>query len=957
MFLRVWPQIRDLGRALAALACIGASVVDAEDRGTGISLADVSRQLAAARTAAEAEDASLEDRIRFATWALMVAELAMEPHGLVSTASDLFAEGQDALGELQDDLAADPEAEKALVVKAPLLIARLDAAVVRQERIAARRELARGEERDRLNQLRSIATSFRTGMAAQSEAQAWAALGDASKAETTLAETWNALAEIDRTISERRDFFLMDDEPDIEESPDATLITVAPTTFRSAAVVANAKAVAAIRLLSSIESDEKGLYGNPDAPAILKKAIAWADAALTDDANPPSAPKGASSENVFALYARARATVLAATLRSWETPFNKAIGQEVATALQQAAADCRTGLAQLGGHKDSSLHTHLTRCLDEIESPDRVRARIADLVDARMMERAVTEARSLAMLRSAPDFVAVYLDTARRAGRTTSDLREWCRKHVVDGASLEPVSSTSLRIAIGRLTVEAAANRMTSPDWHDSPPTEKQEVAREAMVAHESLSTPAGASENDAARLSATRALLTAYAWLASPDAAGGKACLESAVEDARNAEVNLSRAIVAKVGDDEQAEVLEDRESLFHCRMARGFLAIALLPEYRDEARLAFAAAIDEAGRLPSGGHRHAMLGSPLLTSLLRASGEGAAAKLVAEERSTRQSMTRFVEACFAMEFGAPSQAAEQFRIAQGMADRRSGDESVADAASLMRAADGFDVAITLPESMAAFELLGLVASGDHDQSLRRAVALARQQAARPNTDDIDGKPTDFELLVSDMSSVHSPLIAYAILRALDARLDGVALGQDEALAKVLMAMQACHEQCKLLLDTARQRDRYPHLVDLVADLGRQLNDARSFESARDLATIEKGLRRHPTSGPLWNRYLDEIDQTSRGGTNGVVSVEKALAVLDSLAADPRVPSAALAITRAALLERLARYPLAQEAYASARRSGMTAEERVIAASREAVLMVRNAFPFDTDSTGPKVR
>ena len=130
------------GLAIAAGLVAG---VAAEEQRPEVALPEVARQIAAARAAAEADGASLEDRIRFATWALMLAELAIESHGLVSTASDLFDDGQDTLDELRQELAADPEAQKALVIRAPLLAARLDAAVVRQERITTRRDLAREE--------------------------------------------------------------------------------------------------------------------------------------------------------------------------------------------------------------------------------------------------------------------------------------------------------------------------------------------------------------------------------------------------------------------------------------------------------------------------------------------------------------------------------------------------------------------------------------------------------------------------------------------------------------------------------------------------------------------------------------------------------------------------------------------------------------------------------------------
>ena len=349
-------------------------------------------------------------------------------------------------------------------------------------------------------------------------------------------------------------------------------------------------------------------------------------------------------------------------------------------------------------------------------------------------------------------------------------------------------------------------------------------------------------------------------------------------------------------------------------------------------------------------------MLGSPLLTSLLRGDGAGQAAKLVAEERATRQAMTRFVEACFTMEFGAPTQATEQFRIAQDMAQRGSGAATAADAAEMMRVADGFDVAITLPESMAAFETLGLVAAGKQDEALRRAVTLSKQQAGHSEPPGVAGKPIDFDALAGEAVSFHSPLVAYAVMRALDARLDAKPLGQDPTRAGVLRALRACQARCSQLLDTARQRDRYPHVIQLVADAGRELSDPATFTSAQDLPTVERALRRHPAT-TLWNRYFDLIDQAATTGAEGRAAAERALAVLDSLAADPLVPAASLTLARATLLERLSRYPLAQQAYAQARQTGNSAEDRVVAASREAILMVRNAFPINPGRPDPKAR
>jgi hypothetical protein len=614
-------------------------------------------------------------------------------------------------------------------------------------------------------------------------------------------------------------------------------------------------------------------------------------------------------------------------------------------ALQRAEADYTAALAKLGEHADSSLHSRITECLRELKSPEFTQARITRYIAAGMMDQAVIEARSLAMRQPAPDFIALYLDTARRAGLPVADLQDWCRRFVAGGAGLEPTASPALRMALGRLAAEAFANRVTSPEWSNAAAADREAASRDALAARETASTPEGASESDAASLAATRALLAAYAWLASAELPGGRSLLAAAVEDARNAELFLSKAIADATGRDQDADVLDQRESLVHCRLARGFLAIALLPDYRDEARLAFAAALDEAGRLPQGGQGHRMLGSPLLTGLLRGDGTGQAAQLVAEERSTRQAMTRFVEACFAMEFGAPAQATEQFKIAHDMAQRGRNAATAADAAEMMRVADGFDVAITLPESMAAFEVLGLVAAGQQHAALRRAAALSREQAGHAGDVDPADEAAVLEAITTEAESLRSPLVAYAILRALDARLDAVPLGQDSARAGVLRALRACQTRCSQLLDTARQRDRYPHVIQLVTDYGRELDDDATFASARDLPTVERALRRHPGSSQLWNRYFEVMALVSAGVADSRKSEERSLAMLDALANDPLVPAAALRLSRAALLERLARYPLAEQEYARARQTGTTAEDRIVAASREAVLRVRNAF------------
>jgi len=202
-----------------------------------------------------------------------------------------------------------------------------------------------------------------------------------------------------------------------------------------------------------------------------------------------------------------------------------------------------------------------------------------------------------------------------------------------------------------------------------------------------------------------------------------------------------------------------------------------------------------------------------------------------------------------------------------------------------------------------------------------------------------------NFAALANAIPEVRSSLVAYALLRALDARLDSAALGQDNDRVEILDALKTCQSRCSELLGTPQQKNRYPHLIELVNASQKEMADPGIFLAAKDLATVERGLRRHPDSTALWQRYLEYIDRDAGDGPRSSFAIEKALTIIDTLSKEPAVPTAAIALTRAMLLERLARYPLAEQGYASARNSATTAEERVVAASREAVLMVRNAF------------
>ena len=155
-------RIRRYGQTALCVCCLARISVStmAAEPSVPSSLTESSQRLAAARI----EGGRLEDipsRVRFATWQLLVGELAADRGvGLSSGSFDELTNGLKALDQLLVELKEQPQFERELTKHLQLTM-RFDAMQARRAVLEKQREVSRTDELQRLSQLREINRSYR----------------------------------------------------------------------------------------------------------------------------------------------------------------------------------------------------------------------------------------------------------------------------------------------------------------------------------------------------------------------------------------------------------------------------------------------------------------------------------------------------------------------------------------------------------------------------------------------------------------------------------------------------------------------------------------------------------------------------------------------------------------------------------------------------------------------------
>jgi hypothetical protein len=189
-------------------------------------------------------------------------------------------------------------------------------------------------------------------------------------------------------------------------------------------------------------------------------------------------------------------------------------------------------------------------------------------------------------------------------------------------------------------------------------------------------------------------------------------------------------------------------------------------------------------------------------------------------------------------------------------------------DATAELNRADGFDVHISLPDSIRAFAALSQTTAGEPAIALRTLVSITSPDAKLPAGDDWVLSSAGKKAVGHAVEKVQSPLVAYAFAAALEMVVDHVDLSRVGDMQPLVQLAADAQKQTESLLTATRVAGRYPHVQELSRQLGRRLNDPAYHRGlAADaiargdvrgaLSGLRAALKRQPHATTLWDQLL----------------------------------------------------------------------------------------------------
>ena len=886
-------------------------------------------------------DPTISDRVRLATWQLLLGEYAAaHPEiSLPTTAIEALHAGRQELARIEALIEESPDLEDEVSAD-PSLAIRLDTVRVRTVAYKRREELAREQEVERLHHLRKAVSAYRALSESLVRWQLHHELGDVQQTLTAAKESLAQLNSVYEVVNSHRDYHLFDDEPAIGGKDEFAVVEIVPTPYSTDAL----SMLKSLQGLAYYSLLRKSSDVDPDG---LKPAQAWASAALRDADGPLEVPTGADQNNVLAMWVLGLAEESNGDARAMSEDANereKAVKHfaDARKLLNETIAACDHFKVDAG----AKLRSDVAERLAALESPQPLVLRARSLIAAGDIEEARRCLDAATRRHRTPLTVVESLHVGLRHGQPLDALEKDWQKAVRAGVIAE--DSLEAQLLLGELR-NRRAGRLLSKPAEGGPASVVEELgSTTSMLSRwcDDVRQPAAVR----ASVKAASALAFAQKWALTPSATPAATDIAEAYRHAKDAEF----AIVAelKTADKrEPEEVLSLREALVTSRMAAGHLAALHLEPWQDDSRVFFFAAADEAARFDTSTPVLPLIAKPLLRLVFDRSDSGAS-KLAAVERQRRQMITQCLEALFTAEFGSPEAGAQAMNAATAMA--ANGGEDAATGVSLepgamSAAADGFDSKVSLADTVRAFGVLTDIRAGKHSDALTKALPLAGARDIAVPLNSITP-----ELIASCLRATQSPLVAFTLAKAIETYAASLPLAKDLDYRESLTTFaKDAYRRGTQLLEAERLAIRYPHLLTLLADSVKRLDKPEGAltaakaalgreEYAAALSAAESGLALHPKNSDLWRLYFTAQMATQRASDTSKIS--GLISELDLLGEVGLVPAFERRLLMGELLERSGNLRAAKAQYELAQAAATTALGRVEALSQTARLRAKTA-------------
>jgi len=924
-------RIRRYGQVAFWVYCLARVSVCAMAAETPVSssLTESSQRLAAARAEAE-RSPDFAPRVRKTTWQLLVGELAGDRSvGLSSGSFDELTNGLKDLDQLLAELKDQPKLERDLTKHLQLTM-RFDAMQARHAVLEKQRDVSRADELQRLSQLREINRSYRDLVQNLMRLQTSQILGQATDVAKLGDDSTKLMAGIEEVVGQRRDFYLFQDEPALGAAGDGELKLVRelvqPLTgdVRRHQLALQAYTLAQLAQPTTAASREK-----------LAVAKTLAEAALADSTEP----------HVLGHWALAIACRELGRLETIAAPWDRAAHERAADLFARAQQSLITAKAQIP--KDSGEATwvvEVDRQLTELMSPDAALQHAMARLVAGQAGEAVAIVERCATLHRTSQVAALLTDCQRFGGATPSEMdqltdRLWASQLWTD-------DNDAARLVRGRqgvlglwrqLSGEGQAKR--NEDWLRAFSTRLDAALSDLAFAAKSENSQTRRIAECHRSLAAAMQLL--HAQTSDP-------------EFARTQLVSVPLAVAELEQDLDRAPLLEQwtrREAVIAGRLAQGYLALRLLPEYQSTAPRAFSSAADALALVPAGLVMPRVLGTPVLQSL-SGRADGADARLAQEEQLVRRALQRLLPAVAAMQL-APS-AAMATNLSKVARDLEAPAGSL-DSRSELDPREKGDARTTAASEVRTATILAFLAANEPAAALREALMPWRADLTVADLATLDVKSLR-ESLLTESDPIRKSIAGLAV----EEYAASIVTASDNWLPRAWLSLAKELQQSALkqFADSSILPKTHPAEVELNRRAVQRLTDPEFYlapsrtlvselrlNDARQL--LEAGSRRHPDSIPLREALVQTlIDEADLRPNQSAELIARAIEQLKALTANPTQDALGSELKLAGLFERTKDDAGAQTRYRQVVERATDPRQRLLARSRLAVLQVRAEAP-----------
>ena len=586
-----------------------------------------------------------EARIRLATWQMLFAEYStLNPiFGQISNARWAFSIGDSLIEKVTTSLDDAPELLSTLASTkdGQALIMRLDAVQVRNVVVQNRMQLSISQERQRLDTLRQVTTTYRDMAESVVGAHTYHLTGDHDKATEQLANAMQRVVEL-RELTKYDDadqeYYLFEPEPDmdaLESSADYKIVNLSGNPF-SDDLVGQLKSINGFTILDKVA---KSGDVSTESLDLLQEAIQFSEASLSDGKNIADLPVGFDANGLLGLY------VLAESNRQFgrHKSLLSVTDSQSRVQADDSFVDAKTALNQLkeerANHqgvsdsivkKSESLEFDLGGA-ENLISASRGHTLRGDTYAAKqVMDKAISRYHQSTVWNE-------WIHTSRRIylADLGADISVFSDAIENDLVSLEQADGL-VALSLAELTRLLREYALVLDQGNDASQISIELVSdlkmRTARLAVELLPL---AEKRLFAQVQACNTALTAMLSVIAPESVS-EADRNSAYAGGINAKTELIRLI-----DEDQTDVVS-RECLIAVLRGLGHIGTDILKTYHDDPIAYFIYAHDVEASLPFGSDARIETGTPLL-NVINARTEQDYTKQVNEERRSRFLVSSF--------------------------------------------------------------------------------------------------------------------------------------------------------------------------------------------------------------------------------------------------------------------------------------------------------------------------